>query len=284
MKFKVLSILIFFCFNSYAVIDDLHLDYESFEGPSRQAQSKVSCPKEALEKESPDFIFLGENHWDSLAQNFIINHIDLFKELGFEFFFAEYIESQDQHYIDRFYENPTQMNLNYLYSTFANPSDWGYSPEKYLRISLGVMASGMRLMGFDRRRDLELEKEDIQMAIRDRHMFKVAEEFVLNNPGKKAIFFNGWSHSFLNNSLAAPSVYERFIERFPGKKVLNLKRDYYEELSRQRMKIYQYSSQLSEGCEGEFLFYRDDEKFDFYIFEENQPLFPISESYVTDLT
>ena len=244
-----------------------------------------SCPEQIIKKENPDVIFIGENHWDDYIEDFFSENLSFLHSFGFEYFFAEYIESNDQHIIDKFYKDP-RKNLNWFYSTFASHQDWGYNPQKYLNISLDVVKSGMKLMGFDRRRDIEhIRDKDYKMMIRDQHMLEVAEKFIKKNPGKKLIFFNGWSHSFVHNQLMGPSFYELFIRRFPQLKTMNLRRDFYDDMTNQRLNLSRKYDELDNGCEKGFLFYKDpaNEEFDYHIFEEEKPLFPISDSAWSDL-
>ncbi len=283
MKFSTLIIFIFSL--SIFAQSDVHLfvNFTDHIALHTHKSSRLSCPSRTLKNLDPDIIFIGENHFDGFADEFVLNNISTFKELGFEHFFAEYIETRDQRVLDRFNADPVG-NMNQLYRTFGMEGDWGYDTSKYLSLSAHVAKAGINIMGLDRRYDLMfMIDRDKKMEIRDRHMFEVAERFILNNPGKKLIFFNGWAHSFINDRLTAPSFYELFVERFPNLKVVNLKRDFYDEMSDERLGLANDFESLSRGCKSEFVFYEgDDSSFDYYVFEQDKPLLPISDSYATD--
>lgn len=283
MKYKVLFLLMFI-FKAHASgtvasaimgQKSLHFDFE---------KRTLSCPQSTLDQENPDIIFIGENHFDPLAAEFISKNVQHFKSMGFNHIFVEYIESRDQYVLDNFNENPVE-NLNQLYRTFGMEGDWGYDTNKYLNLSVYIAHAGINLMGLDRRFDLMfMRDQDEKMKIRDQHMFDIAKDFIKRNPGEKLIFFNGWAHSFKNDQLTGKSFYELFKDYFTELNIVNLKKDYYEEISKERLKIAEKQPILNENCRSEFVLYTSEstDDFDYYIFENNEPLFPVSDRYTSD--
>lgn len=245
--------------------------------------SEMACAEEAIPEIQAQYIFIGENHLDLNSRDFLSANLLYFKSLGFNDLFVEFIETKDQHIVDQFNKDP-KANYQNILRTYGLPGDWGYDTDSYTYLVLRVAVSNIRLHGLDRRTDLHyIVDKDLKMGIRDEHMFTVAKQFIERNPEKKIIFFNGYDHSFKNEKLKSPSFYQRFIEHFHDKKIVNIQKDFRRDYSKLRIQLFDKYKSLDLNCESGFVFYKHpkNSSFDYSILESNENLFPIEDSSVS---
>jgi len=231
---------------------------------------------EVIEKADPDIIFIGENHFDNNTSDYIATHLQLLESMGFQSFFLEHLESDQQNNIDQIYRKQPVNNSMTL--ELLKESKWGYSNRKYQTITKNIMGSSIKAYGLDRRSDLKsVDDPDERMALRDLHMFQVVKKHIEQNPESKIILLNGSSHSYINRQLPSPTVYQRIKEYFPNKKTLNLKVDYYKDFTPQRLGLAKKHNMLEKQCQSGFFLFQDsqDSSFDYYIFKDFKRFFPI---------
>ncbi len=234
------------------------------------------CASSEIPFITSQYIFIGEDHRDYKSKQFLIDYLPVFKSMGYKSIFVEYIESKDQQVLNLFNENPI-LNREKVFRTYGLPGDWGYDPEPYLLLTDAIGYYGIDIYGLDRRSDLRLRIDpDIKMAIRDQHMFKIANQHILRNPSEKIIFLNGSSHSFKNTKLLKPSFYELFRKFYVNRTTTNIKIDYYTHgsLSLERLMVVDKSS--ANECPSDYFLFQPSQKraFDFYIFENSKKLLP----------
>ena len=254
---------------------------------ARSQTDPSGCALEVLEKENPQYIFLGENHFDNNPLLFFYNILPKLKSMGFRTIFVEYFESYDQNHIDR-------LSAQNLVDRFSDPqlqildlliNDWGYDSSKYYAISFLALQSGLKLRGIDRRRDLVYMTDFREkMAVRDQHMFLISSQYITMFPEEKIIFFNGYSHSRRALPGYGPTLFDHFMEHYGNKKIMSLKHDYLYDLSQQRMDLrIIHGENLKMNCSEDFYFYKDpqSEQFNYHIFLDPQELLPLSDQYNT---
>lgn len=247
--------------------------------PVDRLSNYTSCPEEVLSKTEAQYIFIGESHPDGKPISFFETTLPILKNKGFEYFFAEYFASIDQPIIDKYF-----YKEGFLSKIFLLFSDWGWNPLKYEMITSLVQENEFSLIALDRRRDLRINMDpDEKMARRDFHMFKIAVEFIDQNPDAKIIFYNGSSHSHINTGLPTPSFYAAFKEYYPDLKTINIKIDdagYYS-FSPQKKKInFLNSGVINLGCKSGTFFFNDPDtdEFNFYGYQDNSPIYPIQDN------
>ncbi len=236
----------------------------------------IFCAKDQISKIQSQYIFIGEDHRDYKSKKFIVDYLPVLKFIGFDTIFVEYIESYDQKTLDLYNTNPVAYRER-TFRTYGLPGDWGYSPTDYLLLTDAVGFYDFDIYGLDRRSDLRFNiDENMKMAIRDQHMFNLAKKFILENPFKKIIFFNGSSHSFVNTKLSKPSFYQLFKTHFREATTTNIKIDYfnYDSLTRERIRIS--SVKPKAVCPGDYILFSPLLKndFDFYLFENTTDFLP----------
>lgn len=241
----------------------------------------VSCFKNDIPNINAQYIFIGEDHFSYTSKKFLSSNATALVDLGFETIFVEYIESENQHLVDAYNKEP-KNNVQNILRTFAQPGDWGYDPESYFYLTGNLSSSKMEIRGLDLRSELNfITNLEEKMAIRDLHMFNLVKDYIKKNPTKKIIFFNGWSHSFVNKELIAPSFYEYFINFYSKNNILNIKIDHYsaDYISSERLKME--SSPPGFDCENDFYNLKFKSKdFNFYIFENTKNFLPIIDSSI----
>lgn len=257
-------------------------EYHSVQTGQNDKYEQLFCAKPKLSHLKADYLFIGEDHRDYKAKEFLIRYLKEFKNLGFKTIFLEYIETKDQHVLDAFNLDPIQHRES-AFRTYGLPGDWGYDPYSYLKLTDHLGASGIQLRGLDRRSDLKSDPRlrlnpDQQMAIRDLHMAQVVGHYVIQNPNEKVIFLNGSSHSFHNLNLTSPSFYSLFKAQFPMLKTTNLKVDYYSSDSISSERLFLYRNKVDFRCENDFILYSPvNHEFDFYIFEDTNNFLPTTD-------